>query len=49
MTGKHLEIISQIVLWYKDSFRIGFGHRKDGVIILSVEGHQSTCHRHCFY
>ena len=22
MTGKHLEIISQIVLWYENSFRI---------------------------
>jgi len=25
MTGKHLEIISQIVLWYENSFRIDCG------------------------
>ena len=26
MTGKNLEIISQIVLWYEDSFRIDWKH-----------------------
>jgi len=35
MTGKNLEIISQIVLWYENSFRIDWvGQRSPTIMIL---------------
>ena len=47
MTGKNLEIISQIVLWFENSFRIDWGNAKQFLLLhyyyRSISFYLSTC------